>query len=90
MRHDNPKRDNVGLALAMVLGVTLLDMIAAEAVHARHRRDKGRQRSYRDRSGFPRGVQQARGAARHSTIPADMRTPPALAHLQESSGPESI
>src|SRR5690242_5119086 len=29
MRQDNPKRDNVGLALAAVLGVTLLDAVAA-------------------------------------------------------------
>jgi hypothetical protein len=64
MRRDNPKRDNVGLALATVLGVTLLDLIGAEAVKARHRRDIGRRRSYGDRSGFPGGVKAARGAAR--------------------------
>ena len=29
MNHDNPKRTNVGIALAAVLGVTLLDIIAA-------------------------------------------------------------
>ena len=33
MRHDNPKRDNVGIALAAVLGVTLLDIIGAQGGH---------------------------------------------------------
>src|ERR671913_1786965 len=31
LREDNPKRDNVGIALAMVLGVTLLDVIGAQS-----------------------------------------------------------
>jgi hypothetical protein len=30
-RADNPKRHNVGLALAMVLGITLLDVLGAQA-----------------------------------------------------------
>ena len=45
MRHDNPKRDNVGIALAAVLGVTLLDIIGAQGVTARHSRPRGRPRS---------------------------------------------
>src|SRR4051794_20654525 len=64
MRHDNPKRDNVGIALAGVLEVTLLDIIGARGVTARHSRPRGRPRSYRDRTGFPQGVQAARGAAK--------------------------
>lgn len=66
MRRDNPKRDNVRLALAAVLGVTLLDFICAQRVAARHSRPGGRQRSYRDRTGFPQGVKAAQGAARNS------------------------
>src|SRR4051794_1002791 len=46
MRHDNPKRDNVEIALGGVLGVTLLDIIGARGVRARHSR-RGRPRSYR-------------------------------------------
>ena len=63
LRDDNPKRDNVAVALAMLLGVTLLDVIGAQSTTARHSRNRGERRLYRDRSGFPRGVQAARGAA---------------------------
>ena len=64
LRDDNPKRDNVGLALAVVLGVTLLDVIGAQATTARHSRNRGQRRLYHDRSGFPKGIEAARGAAR--------------------------
>lgn len=80
LRDDNPKRDNVALALAMVLGVTLLDVIGAQSTTVRHSRHRGERRLYRDRSGFPRGVQAARGAARDFMIPPDMRANPALAY----------
>jgi hypothetical protein len=73
MRPDNPKRDNVALALLMVGGVTLLDIIATGANTARHTRRQGQARSYGDRSGFPNGVESARGAARKRL--ADMSSP---------------
>jgi hypothetical protein len=76
MRPDNPKRDNVGLALAMVLGVTVLDLVGAQGVTKRHSRANGRRRQYRDRSGFPQGVQAAKGAARDFQVPSDMRALP--------------
>jgi hypothetical protein len=64
MRPDNRKRDNVGIALALVLGVTLLDIIGAQGASARHaRRDRGDLPDYRDRTGFPRGVPAARAIA---------------------------
>jgi hypothetical protein len=69
-RADNPKRQNVGIALAMVLGTTLLDVLGAQANSGRHRRQRGTQRKYLDRSGFPGGVEKARGAAKHSKEPA--------------------
>jgi hypothetical protein len=66
----NRKRRNVGLALTMVLGVTLLDIFAAQAVGVRHARKEGRAgsrpvRDYSDRSGFPQGLAAARGVARN-------------------------
>ena len=64
LRRSNPKRENVRLALWTVLGVTLLDIIAAPAVQARHRRSRDEWRSYRDRSGFPQGLDKARGVAK--------------------------
>jgi hypothetical protein len=63
LRRDNPKRENVGMAIAMVLGVTMLDIVAAQAVATRHSRDDS-QRRYSDRSGFPGGIAQARGIAK--------------------------
>ncbi len=60
----NRKRGNVGVALAMVAGVTLLDIVAFSASRARHKRPSGDARDYSDRSGFPKGVEAARSAAR--------------------------
>jgi hypothetical protein len=64
LRPDNPKRDNVAIALAMVIGVTVLDVIAAQATSARHTRSRGPVRNYGDRTGFPGGVSAARETAR--------------------------
>jgi hypothetical protein len=69
-RADNPKRHNVGLALAMVLGLTLLDVLGAQANLGRHSRQRGTQRKYPNRSGFPGGVEKARDAAKQSKKPA--------------------
>lgn len=62
-RPSNPKRGNVGLALVMLLGVTLLDIVAAQATMTRHSRTSGNWRDYRDRSGFPQGLAKAREMA---------------------------
>ncbi len=69
----NPKRDNVKTALAMVIGITALDIIAANGVTAEHRRKANGQRDYSDRSGFPKGVNAIRGAARNigSQVPPE-------------------
>jgi hypothetical protein len=63
----NPKRGNAKLAMAAVLGLTLLDLYAAAALSNRQRRTLPR-RSYRERSGFPNGVATARGAARNGKM----------------------
>ncbi len=60
MRPDNPKRGNVALALTMVLGVTLLDVIAAQSTTSRNARKSGDHRDFSDRSGFPKGIRAAR------------------------------
>jgi hypothetical protein len=88
MRHDNPKRDNVGIALAVLVGVTLLDFVSAQAVTARHSRRRGQPRSYRNRTGFPQGVQAARGAAKDFEAPPDMRAAPALAAVSNRAPQE--
>ncbi|MFL6550572.1 MAG: hypothetical protein ACJ8OJ_17910, partial [Povalibacter sp.] len=72
LHRNNPKRDNAMLAMALVVGITLLDIAAFTGVNAAHRRDRGTtQRDYSNRSGLPRGVQASRGLARK-----DFQTPP--------------
>jgi hypothetical protein len=49
----------------MVAGITALDIIAAQGVSGRRRDRRGTaRRKFTDRSGFPQGIQKARGAAR--------------------------
>ncbi|MCX5480151.1 DUF4267 domain-containing protein [Kaistia geumhonensis] len=49
---DNRKRSNVGAALAMTAGLTLIDLAVRKALADTHGR-RGRPRDYADRSGFP-------------------------------------
>jgi hypothetical protein len=84
MRDNNPKRDNVAIALAMVLGVTILDIVGAQGVSSNQRRGQPA-RTYRDRSGFPQGVQAARGKARGFKSPFDTRTPMRVAGGSQQS-----
>lgn len=58
----NAKKRNVGTALLLVAGITLLDLLAAQALVARNSR-RSAPRSYGDRSGFPQGVSEAKGSA---------------------------
>jgi hypothetical protein len=76
MRDDNPKRDNVVGALAMVVGVTALDLIGAQGVTTQRSRNRGERRLYFDRSGYPQGVQAARGAARNFAVAAEATAVP--------------
>jgi hypothetical protein len=69
-RADNPKRQNVGIALTMVLGIALLDVLGTQVYSGQHSRERGPQRKYSDRSGFPNGVERARGAAKQVKTPA--------------------
>jgi hypothetical protein len=68
-RSGNPKRGNVGVGLMMVAGIAALDLVAATAVTARHSRRNAPIPNYRDRSGFPNGIEKARGAARDGRAP---------------------
>jgi hypothetical protein len=74
LRDDNPKRQNVETAMLMIAGITLLDLACAQGASARHSSNRGARRMYRDRSGFPKGVQAARGAARDFVERADRHT----------------
>jgi len=85
LRSGNPKRDNVGAAVALVLGVTVLDVLTASALGQRHTRALGAQRNYRDRSGFPRGIEAARGRARKSISANERGNIPRLRTLARST-----
>jgi hypothetical protein len=79
----NPKKQNAGLALAAVVGVTLADIACARSLSRNEARDRTEHRqdmlrSYRRRSGFRRPAEAMRGTACDFNIPADMRTPEAL------------
>jgi hypothetical protein len=70
----NPKRHNATIATALVVGITLLDIVAYSGVRAAHRRSRGSNRDYSHRSGWPRGVEASRGLAREDfVIPPDYR-----------------
>jgi len=76
---DNPKRGNVGIALAAVAGVTALDVYCGQALSRESPVPLPPMRDYSDRSGLPRSPQAMRGAARRDfEPPRDFRTPEAL------------
>jgi hypothetical protein len=81
LQPENPKKENVQMALAAVAGVTALDFVCGASL-ARHARPNSRRRltaiDYSRRSGFPKPAEQMRGAARDFEVPRDMRTPKAL------------
>jgi hypothetical protein len=83
LRSDNAKRNNVMIALAVVAGVTALDVFAAQATTSRHSRNGAEPRNYRDRGGYPKGIKQSRGAAREM---AHAFAPPAVPARTHETG----
>ncbi|SAL50011.1 hypothetical protein AWB64_05266 [Caballeronia sordidicola] len=66
-------------ALVSVAGVTALDLYAARGLeHKAPRGPASALYDYSGRSGFPRGLDRARGNAADFEVPRDMRTPDAL------------
>ncbi len=57
------EKDTARLALLAVIGVTLLDIVAARAVTVKQARSVTAPRKYDDRSGFPMGLEAARKIA---------------------------
>jgi hypothetical protein len=76
------KRGAVGVTLVALAGVAVLDLLAARAVTAKHSRSAGSPRSYKDRSGYPRGLEAARGAASRRQA-GDIRPGPTLFKVSE-------
>lgn len=84
---ENPKRDNVLLALASVAGATALDLYCAQKLSQESPTPLPAMRDYSDRSGFRRPPQAMRGVARRDfEVPKDFRTPEALRPWTSSRG----
>ena len=75
---NNPKKENVGIAMAAAAGVTALDVYCAQILSGESPHPLPPMQDYSDRTGFPRGIEQARGAASDFEAPRDFRTPEAL------------
>ena len=83
VRQDSQSKGRGALALATLAAVTLVDLACATGLQSeKGNRDTARQ-DYSYRSGFPRGLQAARGAAKDFRVPADMRTPELLRHWDQ-------
>ena len=86
-RNDNPKKANVGVAIAAIVGCTILDFVTAQSIRNVHRRN-GTVREYGDRSGYPKGVGYSRGKA-SGRVPQDFRATPAAAAASPVTGKTS-
>lgn len=77
---ENPRKDNVGLAMAAVAGITALDVVCAQALTEEDKQAQPRfpVRDYSDRTGFPRSLDEAWGAAKDFEVPQGYRTPELL------------
>lgn len=68
---DDDRQDQTGersgnrgawIAIAAVAGITVIDLLVASKLSAETKEGKGEPKDYGDRSGFPKGVEAARGA----------------------------
>ncbi|MGY4371494.1 hypothetical protein ACVW1A_007559 [Bradyrhizobium sp. LB1.3] len=71
---DNPKNGNIALALLMVGGIAMLDYRAAQDTRPRRPTRDARRKLYPNRSGFPKGIESARAAAKQIAAHAAGRT----------------
>jgi hypothetical protein len=65
---NNPRKGNIALALLMVGGIAMLDYRAAQDTRPQRPPRNARRKLYPNRSGFPKGIESIRTAARQ--IPA--------------------
>jgi hypothetical protein len=78
LRQDNAKTEANAMTLAALAAVTAVDVACARGLNAEKGNRKTAIVNYSNRSGFPRGLEAARGAARDFKVPADFRIPDAL------------
>ena len=87
-RDDNPKKGNVGLAMAAIIGCTIADLAAAQSIRSLHSRSGETPRDYSDRTGFPKGIGYSRGKA-SGRVPQDFRATPSSAAASPTTGETS-
>ena len=85
---DNPKKANVGMAIAAIVGCTIADVAAAQGIRNLHNRKGEPARDYSDRTGFPKGVGYSRGKA-SGRVPEGFRATPAAAAASPATGDTS-
>ena len=85
---DNPKKSNVGVAIAAVAGITIADALAGHAIRSLHNRKGEPVRDYSDRSGFPKGIDYSRGKSSAGS-PQEYRATPAAAGASQTTGSTS-
>src|SRR5947209_1934493 len=85
IQQDGEQRSNAVLTLAALAAVTAVDVMCASGLQSEKGNRKTAVADYSDRSGFPQGLQSARGAGRRVKIPQDMKTPEMLTSTKFSS-----
>jgi hypothetical protein len=79
---DNPKQANVVGALAMVGGITAVDLLTAQALSEQKQKSgsgaRRRLAAYRQRRGMPRSPEEMRGAASDFRASEEFRGPAAM------------
>ena len=83
-RNDNPKKRNVGIAIAAVAAIAVVDAAVGWKIRELHKR-KSTPRDFSDRSGFPKGIDYSRGKAA-GAIPDDLRAAPRAANASTPTG----
>jgi len=79
LRSPHAKTRNTAIAIAAVLGVTVIDALCAKAAHDQAQAPQEPPRDYSDRVGMALSPEEMRGTARSSLqVAPDMQTPSAL------------
>jgi hypothetical protein len=79
LRSPHAKTRNTAIAIAVVLGVTVIDALCAKAAHDQAQAPQEPPRDYSDRVGMALSPEEMRGTARSSLqVAPDMQTPSAL------------
>ncbi|WP_201860621.1 cyclase dehydrase [Microvirga soli] len=84
----NPKKGNVGIAMAAVAGVTALDVYCAQTLSRESPTPLPPMQDYSDRTGYPGGIEQSHGAAKDFEVPRDFRAPEAMRPYTQPQAPQ--